>query len=271
MDAGVSQLTRLTRSRLRTGRPTLATRSCCAHPRPVHRQPGRDRRAHPADVRPPRDPGRDTGHRRPGCARPPRCRRPSSRAAVASGADAIHPGFGFLAESADFAQRRRGRAPLGRARRPRRSGRWATRRQPVGWRHRSAFRCSPATTTPTSRTRRSSAAATRIGFPLLVKPAAGGGGKGMRIVREPSRLGDALAAARREATAAFGDDRLILERLVEGAAPRRGPGPLRCRRSRRPPRRARLLDPAPAPEGPRGDAVAGGRARAPRRAWRRPR
>jgi acetyl-CoA/propionyl-CoA carboxylase biotin carboxyl carrier protein len=51
---------------------------------------------------------------------------------------------------------------------------------------------------------------------LLVKPAAGGGGKGMRIVRDPERLRDALAAARREAKGAFGDDRLILERLVEG-------------------------------------------------------
>ncbi|HEY6012523.1 MAG TPA: biotin/lipoyl-containing protein, partial [Candidatus Limnocylindrales bacterium] len=59
-------------------------------------------------------------------------------------------------------------------------------------------------------------AAERIGFPVLVKPAAGGGGKGMRVVREPSSLREALAAARREAMAAFGDDRLILERLVEG-------------------------------------------------------
>jgi acetyl-CoA/propionyl-CoA carboxylase biotin carboxyl carrier protein len=62
-----------------------------------------------------------------------------------------------------------------------------------------------------------SAAAARIGFPILVKPAAGGGGKGMRTIREPDRLVDALAAARREAMAAFGDDRLILERLLEGA------------------------------------------------------
>jgi acetyl-CoA/propionyl-CoA carboxylase biotin carboxyl carrier protein len=61
------------------------------------------------------------------------------------------------------------------------------------------------------------AAATRIGYPLLVKPAAGGGGKGMRIVREHGRLGDATDAARREAAVAFADDRLLLERLVEGA------------------------------------------------------
>ncbi|HEV8698924.1 MAG TPA: biotin/lipoyl-containing protein, partial [Candidatus Limnocylindrales bacterium] len=62
-----------------------------------------------------------------------------------------------------------------------------------------------------------SAAAERIGYPILIKPAAGGGGKGMRTVRSPGRLEPELAAARREATAAFGDDRLILERLIEGA------------------------------------------------------
>jgi acetyl-CoA/propionyl-CoA carboxylase biotin carboxyl carrier protein len=61
------------------------------------------------------------------------------------------------------------------------------------------------------------AAAEWVGFPLLVKPASGGGGKGMRIVRTPDLLPDALGAARREAEAAFGDDRLILERLLEGA------------------------------------------------------
>jgi acetyl-CoA/propionyl-CoA carboxylase biotin carboxyl carrier protein len=61
------------------------------------------------------------------------------------------------------------------------------------------------------------AAAEEVGFPLLVKPAAGGGGKGMRTVRGAEALPDAIAAARREAAAAFGDDRLILERLVVGA------------------------------------------------------
>ena len=61
------------------------------------------------------------------------------------------------------------------------------------------------------------AAAAGIGFPILIKPAAGGGGKGMRIVREEAAFADACASAKREALAAFGDDRLVLERLVEGA------------------------------------------------------
>jgi len=59
------------------------------------------------------------------------------------------------------------------------------------------------------------AEARRLGFPLLVKPTAGGGGKGMRIVRSADELREALAAARREALKAFGDPRLLLERFVE--------------------------------------------------------
>jgi 3-methylcrotonyl-CoA carboxylase alpha subunit/acetyl-CoA/propionyl-CoA carboxylase biotin carboxyl carrier protein len=58
-------------------------------------------------------------------------------------------------------------------------------------------------------------AAAEVGFPLLVKAAAGGGGKGMRIVREEAALLEALAAARREAGSAFGDDTLLIERYVE--------------------------------------------------------
>jgi 3-methylcrotonyl-CoA carboxylase alpha subunit/acetyl-CoA/propionyl-CoA carboxylase biotin carboxyl carrier protein len=58
-------------------------------------------------------------------------------------------------------------------------------------------------------------AADEVGFPLLAKAAAGGGGKGMRVVRDPAELPAALAAARREAAAAFGDDAMLLERYVE--------------------------------------------------------
>jgi acetyl/propionyl-CoA carboxylase alpha subunit len=60
------------------------------------------------------------------------------------------------------------------------------------------------------------AAATAIGFPVIMKPSAGGGGKGMAIVRDPDQLHEAIASARRIASAAFGDDRMILERYVDG-------------------------------------------------------
>ena len=58
------------------------------------------------------------------------------------------------------------------------------------------------------------AAAGDIGYPVLVKPSAGGGGKGMRLVEDPGELAEALRSARREAASAFGDDTLFLERFV---------------------------------------------------------
>ncbi|HEU0236410.1 MAG TPA: biotin carboxylase N-terminal domain-containing protein [Candidatus Limnocylindrales bacterium] len=139
------------------------------------------------------------------------------RAAVASGADAVHPGFGFLAESADFAAAVEAaglnwvgpppaaiRAVGDKAAARRIASRLGV---PVVYGYDGAAQSDAALDRQ----------ARRIGLPLMVKPAAGGGGKGMRIVRDRARLRDSLAGARREAQAAFGDDRLILERLVENA------------------------------------------------------
>ena len=137
-------------------------------------------------------------------------------AAGSAHVDAVHPGFGFLAENADFAEaveaaglRWVGPPPsviraMGDKAAARRLA--ASLGVPILPGYDGEDQTDKALTT----------AAASIGYPVLVKPAAGGGGKGMRTVREPDRLPDALAAARREATAAFGDDRLILERLVEG-------------------------------------------------------
>jgi acetyl/propionyl-CoA carboxylase alpha subunit len=139
------------------------------------------------------------------------------QAARAAGADALHPGFGFLAENAEFAEavidagiRWVGPPPdairtMGDKAAARRLAARLGISTPVGYD--GAEQSDEALT----------AAADRIGVPLLIKPAAGGGGKGMRTVHDLARLATEIAAARREATAAFGDDRLILERLVEGA------------------------------------------------------
>jgi excisionase family DNA binding protein len=137
-------------------------------------------------------------------------------AARSANADAIHPGFGFLAENAEFADavlaagiRWVGPPPSAiRAMGDKAAARKlaASLGVPVISGYDGDDQTDHALT----------AAGARIGYPLLVKPAAGGGGKGMRIVREADGLVDALAAARREASAAFGNDRLILERLVEG-------------------------------------------------------
>ena len=137
-------------------------------------------------------------------------------AASAAGADAVHPGFGFLAENADFAEAVEA-AEIAWVGPPpdaiRAMGDKAAARA-------LATRLGVPVVPGYDGTDEPDAAfvlaAKRLGYPILVKPAAGGGGKGLRVVREPSRLRDALASARREAAAAFGDENLILEKLVEG-------------------------------------------------------
>ena len=131
-------------------------------------------------------------------------------------ADAVHPGFGFLAENADFADAVIAAGILWIGPPPsaiRAMGDKAAAR-------RLARRLGVPTIEGYDDADQSDAALTKaarkIGFPILVKPAAGGGGKGMRTVRFAADLPAQLAAARREAQAAFGDDRLVLERLLEG-------------------------------------------------------
>jgi acetyl/propionyl-CoA carboxylase alpha subunit len=137
-------------------------------------------------------------------------------AATAAKADALHPGFGFLAENADFAGTVQAAGitwvgpPPDAIRAMGDKG--AARRLALGL----GIPVVPGYDGADQSDAALRRAARRVGYPLLVKPAAGGGGKGMRIVRETERFGDALASARREAGAAFGDERLILERLVEG-------------------------------------------------------
>ena len=138
-------------------------------------------------------------------------------AAQAAGADALHPGFGFLAENADFAEAViaagiRWVGPPPEAIRV--MGDKATARRLAAS---LGVPVLAGYDEPDASDDALIAAAADVGFPLLVKPAAGGGGKGMRTVRGPEALPDALAAARREAAAAFDDDRLILEHLVVGA------------------------------------------------------
>jgi len=133
-----------------------------------------------------------------------------------SGADALHPGYGFLAENADFAaavveQGLRWVGPPPAA--------IAAMGDKAAARRRAAAHGVP--TVPgydggAQDDETLAVEASRIGFPLLVKPSAGGGGKGMRAVRARAELSAALDGARREARRAFGNDRLILERLLEG-------------------------------------------------------
>ena len=179
-------------------------------------------------------------------------------AARRSGAEAIHPGYGFLAENPEFARAvvEAGLAWVGPP-----AAAIAAMGDKAAARRRAAAAGVPVLAGYDGEAQDDAtlmAEAARIGLPLLVKPAAGGGGKGMHVVHDASDLPDALAAARREAARAFGDDRLILERLLDGPAPRGGPGPVRPACPRGPPGRARLLRPATAPEDRGGVARAGG-------------
>jgi acetyl/propionyl-CoA carboxylase alpha subunit len=125
------------------------------------------------------------------------------RAAKQTGADAIHPGYGFLAENPDFAEAI-GAAELVWVGPPPEALR-------AGGDKLEAKRIAREAGVPVVPTGEPE----EIGFPLIVKAAAGGGGRGMRVVLSEDQLGEALEAARREAKAAFGDDRVFFERYVE--------------------------------------------------------
>jgi acetyl/propionyl-CoA carboxylase alpha subunit len=125
------------------------------------------------------------------------------RAAKASGADAIHPGYGFLAESADFAAAVEA-AGLTWVGPPPEALR-------LGGDKLAAKRVAREAGVPVL----PDGTPDEVGFPLLVKAAAGGGGRGMRVVRDRAELEDALAAAEREAAGAFGDGTLYCERYLE--------------------------------------------------------
>ncbi|SMX76949.1 acetyl/propionyl/methylcrotonyl-CoA carboxylase subunit alpha [Brevibacterium antiquum] len=139
-------------------------------------------------------------------------------AANATGAEAIHPGYGFLSENAEFsaACEAEGIVFLGPgAEAIRIMGDKITAKNAVSQR---GVPLVPGTKDAAMSNDSLVTAAADIGFPVLIKPSAGGGGKGMHAVFEPSELPAALDTARREAASSFGDDTLFLERLV--ATPR---------------------------------------------------
>jgi acetyl-CoA carboxylase biotin carboxylase subunit len=136
-------------------------------------------------------------------------------AARASGAEAIHPGYGFLAENAGFARaceeegivfigpRSETIALLGE--------KTSARREAVA----AGVPVVPGTLEPVPDEAAAAREAERIGYPVMLKAAAGGGGKGLRRVTAPAELPSALARARSEARAAFGDERVYVERAIE--------------------------------------------------------
>ncbi|SIR96514.1 biotin carboxylase N-terminal domain-containing protein [Microbacterium sp. RURRCA19A] len=136
------------------------------------------------------------------------------RAARDTGAQAIHPGYGFLAENAAFA---RACAEAGLVFIGPTPDAISTMGDKITAKHAVEARGVP-TVPGIARAGMTDAdliaAADGIGYPLLIKPSAGGGGKGMHVVEDAADLAPALAAARREAAASFGDDTLFLERYL---------------------------------------------------------
>jgi geranyl-CoA carboxylase alpha subunit len=135
-------------------------------------------------------------------------------AATASGADAIHPGYGFLSENADFAQACADAGivfvgPPVEAVRLMGNKRQAKLRMEA-----AGVPCVPGYSGAAQDDETLAKEAKRIGWPLMIKAAAGGGGRGMRRVDGDDALLDALASARSEAKNAFGSDELILEKAV---------------------------------------------------------
>jgi propionyl-CoA carboxylase alpha chain len=135
-------------------------------------------------------------------------------AALARGAQAVHPGYGFLSENAEFARMvlDAGLAFVGPPARA-----IAMMGDKIAAKHlarEAGVPTVPGEQSPIAEIEAARAAAEKIGFPVLLKPAAGGGGKGMRIVTRREEVAQALAACKAEASKAFGDDRVFIERYV---------------------------------------------------------
>lgn len=136
-------------------------------------------------------------------------------AAARTGAQAVHPGYGFLAENASFA---RACAEAGLVFIGPPADAIALMGDKI--RAKETVKAAGVPVVPGSSgsgltDAQLAEAAREIGMPVLLKPSAGGGGKGMRLVRDASALGEEIAAARREARASFGDDTLLVERWVD--------------------------------------------------------
>ncbi|MEU2307325.1 acetyl/propionyl/methylcrotonyl-CoA carboxylase subunit alpha [Streptomyces misionensis] len=131
-------------------------------------------------------------------------------AAARTGAQAVHPGYGFLAENAAFARacEEAGLVFIGPSAE-------AIALMGDKIRAKETVEAAGVPVVPGGRDPELADAARALGAPVLLKPSAGGGGKGMRLVRDLSALDEEIAAARREARASFGDDTLLVERWID--------------------------------------------------------
>ncbi len=136
-------------------------------------------------------------------------------AALSFGADAVHPGYGFLSENGDFAEacQRSGLTFIGpRVRNIRLMGDKPRARRVM---EKAGVPVLPGTSAGTTDVREAQAVAAQIGFPILLKAAAGGGGRGLRIARTPEELAAVFSVAEEEGAAAFGNGAIYVEKYLE--------------------------------------------------------
>jgi acetyl-CoA carboxylase, biotin carboxylase subunit len=138
------------------------------------------------------------------------------QAARQTGADAVYPGYGFLAENAAFAAACRDEGFVFVGPSPEAIGAMGDKAEARRMAARAGVPTIPGTEGKTT-LEEALEVASAIGYPVMVKAAAGGGGRGIRTARDESELDDLLAQAAMEARAAFGDDALYLEKLLVGA------------------------------------------------------
>ncbi|MFP3913910.1 MAG: acetyl/propionyl/methylcrotonyl-CoA carboxylase subunit alpha [Actinomycetota bacterium] len=139
-------------------------------------------------------------------------------AAHRSGADAVHPGYGFLAENARFARAVEEAGLIWVGPPPQAMETMGSKLAAKALMERCGVPTLGGSDLGGMDDEQVSKAAAGLGYPVLVKASAGGGGKGMRVVTDPSSIVEAVAAARRESAGAFGDDTVFVERYLE--APR---------------------------------------------------
>ena len=136
------------------------------------------------------------------------------QAARASGAEAIHPGYGFLSENADFAQACASAGIVFIGPPPDAIRAMGSKSAAKALMQRADVPLVPGYHGEAQEESRLAEEAARIGYPVLIKASAGGGGKGMRVVEGAADFADALALAQGEARASFGDDRVLIERYL---------------------------------------------------------
>ena len=132
-----------------------------------------------------------------------------------AGAEAIHPGYGFLAENADFAQACADGGIIFIGPSPAAIRAMGDKAAAKAIMEKAGVPVVPGYHGADQKDATLLAEAKKTGWPVLLKASAGGGGKGMRIVRGKDEFADALASARRESKAAFGDDRMLVEKYIE--------------------------------------------------------